>query len=101
MMIDPVPTYQRETVEFQPVDVTFNEQPVTDASAVEFALTTGSLRPTTATGQSTDWFGALLIDGELGFMVEGLALGYYDVWVRVADNPETTVEKTETGFVVV
>lgn len=77
-----LPSYPRETVEFQTLQVTVDGAPVT--TGVQYAVTTFGVRPTT-------WQVATILDGKPGFLVQGLAPDTYDVWVRVQGNPETPV----------
>lgn len=74
--------YPRETVEFQPVEVTVNGTAVT--SNVTFCVAAVGERPST--------FGtAVTLSGEIGVMVTGYDPGTYTVWAKVASSPETPV----------
>lgn len=83
--------YPRESVEFQPVEVTLDGEPITDG--IEVSITTGTARPTV-------WQDAITVDDKTGFMVEGFAVGRYKVWVRVTSTPETPVIECGPGFAV-
>ena len=74
--------YPRESVEFQPVDVKVDGQPVT--TGVQLAVTGSQERPTA-------WTDPVLVDGRIGVMVQGLAVGYWYVWARITASPETPV----------
>jgi len=75
-------TYERESIEFQPVTVTVNGAPVT--SGVTFAITPNGTRPLAYVAPTT-------VDGKIGVMVQGLAHGLYDVWAKVNSTPEAVV----------
>jgi hypothetical protein len=75
-------TFQRETVEFQPVSLAANGSPIQDG--VEFSIVLDGRRPDT-------WVPAVHLSGKLGFMVQGRAPGAYHVWARITANPETPV----------
>ena len=76
--------YPRESVEFQPVLVTLDNNPVTDS--VEFAVLKPNDRP-----QDSDWFAATLLQGETGFLTGTYGVGVWKVWARVTDSPEEPV----------
>jgi hypothetical protein len=78
-----VNTYERESVEFQPVTVTVDGTPVT--TGVEIAVTTGNQRPTT-------WAAATVLDDQVGYLIDGLdPERVYTLWARVTDSPEVPV----------
>ena len=76
--------YQRETVEFQPVLITLDGAQVT--TGVEFAVIIPSARPV-----SSNWANATTLDGDIGFLVQNLAVGTWNVWARITDSPEIPV----------
>lgn len=82
-----VPSFPRESVEFLAAPVTVDGAVVT--TGVEYAVTTGSDRPTV-------WTAATLLGGRTGIMVQGYAPGYWNVWARVSSAPETPVVQCGT-----
>jgi hypothetical protein len=76
-------TYQRETVEHQPVTVTVNG--AVTADSMKFAVVPTGSRPTT-------WLDPVTVDGKPGVMIQGYQPGVYTVFVQVTANPETPVE---------
>lgn len=76
--------YPRESVEFQPILITLDGDPVTNAADVEVCITTPSARPST-------WIASTSLAGEIGVMVENLSVGTYYVWARITDSPEIPV----------
>lgn len=74
--------YERESVEFQPVSVTRNGEPVT--LNIELAVTQNNERPTNFQVPAT-------LGDEIGIMVDGYAVGSYTVWAKVTDAPEVPV----------
>lgn len=74
--------YPRESVEFQPVLVTLDGEPIT--TNVEFSITNMTNRPST-------WSAATLLQDQIGVMISGLAVGTYKVWARITDSPEIPV----------
>jgi len=79
--------YERESIEFQPVNVTVDGVAVT--SGVTFAITPNGDRPTTYTPPTT-------INGTPGVMIQGLTPGLYGIWAKVNSSPETVVIKCGT-----
>lgn len=75
-------SYPRETVEFQPVTVAINGLSV--LVGIQFALTSGTARPTT-------WANPATVSGKIGVMITGLAPGIWTVWAKVVYSPETPV----------
>jgi hypothetical protein len=75
-------SFERETVEFQPVTVTLNGTPVT--TGVKFAIAVPGARPATFSAPAT-------LAGEIGVMVQGLAPGGYYIWAQITSSPETPV----------
>jgi hypothetical protein len=75
-------TFERESIEFQPVNVTVDGAAVT--SGVTFAITPNGQRPTTYTAPTT-------IGGQTGVMVQDLQPGIYQVWAKITSTPETPV----------
>ena len=76
--------YPRETVEFQPVTILKDGEPVT--TAVEFAIIANGDRPLEA-----DWGAAIELDSRIGVMVAALEPGPWNIWARVTDTPEIPV----------
>jgi len=81
-------SYERETVEFQPVTVTVNGQPVT--TGVTFCIAPQAERPVTYTPPVT-------LGGSIGVMIQGLTPGGYRIWAKVDSNPEQPV--INCGFI--
>jgi hypothetical protein len=77
-----VSNYPRETIEFQPIDITVDGQP---AVAAQYQLTTGSNRPSGA------WTNVTSLGGKVGFLISGLAVGRYLCWAKLSSAPETPV----------
>lgn len=77
--------FQRETIEFLPVEVTLDGVAVT--AGVELAITAGVARPTT-------WAAPTSLGGRIGVLIgNGQAVGVYTVWARITDagSPEVPV----------
>lgn len=74
--------YPRESVEFQPVQVTLNGAPV--VSGVSLAVVRDGQRPVTFTPAQT-------MDGLTGVMIGGLAPGAYRVYAQLSAGLETPV----------
>lgn len=74
--------YPRESVEFQPVLVTLDGEPIT--ANVEFSITNMTARP-------SDWSAATVLQNQVGVMIVGLSVGTYKVWARITDSPEIPV----------
>lgn len=77
-----VNAYPRESVEFQPVNVTRDGIAVTTGLA--FAIVTDGQRPTTFTT-------AAVVDGSIGVMITGLAAGTYRIFAQLTASPEIPV----------
>jgi hypothetical protein len=77
-----VSNYPRETIEFQPIDITVDGQP---AVAAQYQLTTGDARPSGA------WTNVTTLGGKVGFLISGLAVGRYLCWAKLSSAPETPV----------
>ena len=88
------PPFQRETLEFQPINVWVNGSAVT--TNVTAAIVELGVRPTT--------FGTVTTIGTaIGVMVNGTALGgvgTYEVYVKVTDSPEVPVLNAGTFRIV-
>lgn len=89
-----MPTYQRETSEFQVVDLTVIVDGVstalTDADADDVDLI--ALPHGTRPGDD-DWVAAETLEGDLGLMIDGLDQGQYAVWYRLRNRaPEEPVD---------
>lgn len=76
-----VNAYPRESVEFQPVNVTRDGVAVT--SDVFFAIVSDGARPATFTP-------ATVMDGMAGVMVAGLSAGIYRIFAQVTADPSET-----------
>lgn len=76
--------YPRESVEFQPILITLDGNPVTTAADVEVCITAQNARPST-------WIASTSLGGEIGVMIQNLAVGTYLVWARITDSPEIPV----------
>lgn len=74
--------YPRETVEFTPLTITVDGQPVTDN--VEVCIAANGQRPST-------WTAAAVLDGKIGVMISALEAGWYTIFARVTSSPETPV----------
>lgn len=81
--------YPRETLEFIPVELYFDGEPVNDFSNMSVTVRHNYERP------DTDWESLIQIDEEWGFMLNGDALGpgTFTVWIKVTDSPEVPVVK--------
>jgi hypothetical protein len=88
-----IPLFQRETLEFLPVVVTVDGDPVTDG--VEIAVTDTTSRP-------EDWEPAATLGDAIGVMVDGatLGVGTFRVFARVTDAPEVPVVDAGTFRVI-
>lgn len=76
--------YERESVEFQPVVVT--RDGVTITTGVQIATSAINARP-------VNWVNATTLGDKIGFMVSGLSVGIYEVWVKITDSPEIPVKQ--------
>ena len=75
--------YPRESVEWQPINITVDGTPV--LTGVQVAVVPAGVRPAAWTTPTT-------LAGKLGVMLTGLTLGLYDIWVQVNGYaPETPV----------
>ena len=86
-----VNTYERETVEFQPIVITRDGAVIT--TNIETCITVIDVRPVT-------WLSAVTLGGKVGCMIQNLSAGAYEVWVRVTDSPEIPVKSAGTFQVV-
>lgn len=74
---------ERESIEFVPVTVTLDNEPVQDG--VTLALTPAGSRPTTFTDRYD-------LDDQIGILTPGdLTPGTYTVWYKITDNPEIPI----------
>jgi hypothetical protein len=88
------PPFQRETYEFQPINVTVNGSAVT--TGVEVAIVELGARPST-------WGTVTTIGTAIGVMVSGTALGgvgTFEVYAKVTDSPEVPVLNCGTFRIV-
>ena len=77
-----VNAYPRESIEFQPVTVMRDGDPVTEG--LTFAIVADGERPTTFTE-------AEQLGGQFGVMVSGLEPGTYRIFAQMTSFPETPV----------
>jgi hypothetical protein len=75
-------SYERESIDFQPVTITVDGAAVT--TGVQVALTPNGTRPTV-------WDNPVTVAGKIGVMVQGLTPGLYTIWAKVTSAPETPV----------
>jgi hypothetical protein len=84
-----VGNYPRETIEFQPIDITVDGQPAVAAQYQLVASPSAALdylaRPSGA------WTNVTTLGGKVGFLINGLAIGRYLVWAKLSSAPETPV----------
>lgn len=82
-------SYPRETKEFQPISVKkkINGVETKVTSGVEIALLSSGVRPTPAVA----WEVPLLLDGDIGVLLEGRAKGTLLIWARVTAPPEVPI----------
>lgn len=74
--------YERESVEFQPVEVKLNGQVVLDG--ISYAIVPDGERPVT-------FAAAVILSGKTGVMIQGLAHGTYRIFAKVLNTPEIPV----------
>jgi hypothetical protein len=79
---DAMNSYERESIEFQPVTVTVDGVAVT--TGVTLAIVPNGTRPTTYSTPAT-------VAGKAGVMVQGLTPGLHTIWAKVVGTPETVV----------
>jgi hypothetical protein len=84
-------TFERESVEFQPIVVTRDGVPVT--TGLSTCITQLGMRPVNFTS-------AVTVGTQVGCMVSGLTVGTYNVWVQISDSPETPV-KNAGSFTII
>lgn len=72
-------TYLAETAEFLPVTIT--RTGVTVTTGVKLSVVPEGERPGT-------WAEPTTLEGEIGYWVEGLAVGTYMVYAQITANPE-------------
>lgn len=87
------PPFQRETLEFQPINISVNGSAVT--TGVEAAIVELGVRPST-------WGTVTTIGTAIGVMVRGTALGVgtFEVYAKVTDSPEIPVLNCGTFRIV-
>ena len=87
------PPYQRETYEFQPINISVNGSAVT--AGVEATIVELGARPST-------WGTVTTIGTAIGVMVSGTALGVgtFEVYARISDSPEVPVLNAGTFRIV-
>jgi len=76
-------TYQRETIEHQPVTTKVNG--VATTTGLKYSVVLTGARPTA-------WLDPVTVDGKPGVMIQGYQPGVYTIYVQVTANPETPVE---------
>lgn len=74
--------YERESVEFQPVGVMLDGQPVLDG--ISYAIVLDGARP-------VDFIEAVVLAGKTGVMVQGLSRGTYRIFAKIVNSPELPV----------
>lgn len=74
--------YERESVEFQAVEVKLDGQPVSDG--VSFAIVPDGERPEV-------FVDAVVYGGKTGVMIQGLDRGTYRIFAKVNSTPEVPV----------
>ena len=84
-------TFERESVEFQPVVVTRDGVVIT--SGIATCIAQLGVRPTT-------FIPSVTVGTQVGCMVSGLTVGSYNVWVQITDSPEIPV-KNAGSFTIV
>lgn len=84
-------TFERESVEFQPIVVT--RDGVTITSGIATCIAQLGTRPVT-------FIPSVTVGTQIGCMVGGLTVGTYNVWVQITDNPEIPV-KNAGSFTVI
>jgi hypothetical protein len=77
-------TYERETVDFQPVNVTVGGAPVT--AGVEVCVVPEDQRPAA-------FIPAVVRGATIGVSIAGMSPGTYDVYTRVSAGPDVPVIK--------
>lgn len=80
-MAKPLATIQRESVELVTLNVSVDDEAITD---FQVCIVLQGQRPIT-------WTDATVIGSDSGALVSGLAQGLYSVFVKVSDDPETPV----------
>lgn len=82
-------SYPRETKEFQPISVKrkVNGVETKVTNGVEIALLQSGIRPTPAVA----WEAPLLLDGDIGVLLEGRPKGTLLIWARVTSLPEVPI----------
>lgn len=75
-------SYYKESSEFQPITVTRDGVVVT--TNIFTAITALGSRPSA-------WISAVTLSGKVGFMVQGLTAGMWQVWIQIQEGPETPV----------
>ena len=84
-------SYLKESIEFQPINVTRDGVAIT--ANIATSITALGVRPTV-------WVSAVTLSGKVGFMVQGLTAGQYQVWVQISEGPETPVLNAGTIQIV-
>ena len=84
-------SYDRSSVEFQPVNVT------RDGVVITTNITTSITAPNT---RPTVWIPTVTLSGKVGFMISGLSSGLYQVWVQINSGAETPVLNAGTIQIV-
>lgn len=82
-------SYPRETKEFQPIGVKqrINGVATKVTSDVEIALLPSNVRPT----PDVAWEVPMLLDGDIGVLLEGRDKGTLLIWARVTSLPEVPI----------
>lgn len=74
--------YERESVEFQPVEIKLNGVAVLDG--ISYAIVPDGERP-------VDFIAATVLAGKTGVMIQGLERGTYRIYAKVINSPEVPV----------
>lgn len=82
-------SYPHETKEFQPISVKQRVNGVVTkvTTDVEIVLLPSNVRPT----PDVAWEAALLLDGDVGILLEGREKGTLLIWARVTSLPEVPI----------
>jgi hypothetical protein len=83
-------TFERETVEFLPVNPKING--VAFTGSFQVCIKPYLTRP-------DNWAAAVEVGGQRGIMIQGLTTGTYTVWAKITDNPEIPV--IDCGYIFI
>ena len=74
--------YERESVEFQPVEVKLDGLVVADG--ISYAIVPDGERP-------VDFTDAVVLGGKTGVMIQGLDRGTYRIFAKILNSPEVPI----------